>query len=190
MRDSHRLRLANVDETGRGPETTVNSHSPLTFQRHHREIPGRRGSQARASVGSLQGSEISCYCLKHSPMNAIHILCGRFGKYRRLCKVKVARSCWTLCDPMNYTVHGIVQARILEWIAFPFSRESSQPGIKPRSLTLQADSLSAEPQRKPNNTGVGSLSLLQWIFPTQELSQGLLHCRRILYQLRQKTLEH
>ena len=123
-------------------------------------------------------------------MNAIHILCGRFGKYRRLCKVKVARSCWTLCDPMNYIVHGIVQARILEWIAFPFSRESSQPGIKPRSLTLQADSLSAEPQRKPNNTGVGSLSLLQWIFPTQELSQGLLHCRRILYQLRQKTLEH
>ena len=31
------------------------------------------------------------------------------------------------CDPMDYTVHGILQARILEWVAFPFSRESSQP---------------------------------------------------------------
>ena len=45
------------------------------------------------------------------------------------------------------------------------------------------DSLPAEPQGKPKNTGVGSLSLLQGIFPTQELNQGLLHCRRILYQL-------
>ena len=43
------------------------------------------------------------------------------------------------------------------------------PGIKPGSPTLQADSLPAEPQGKPKNTGVGSLSLLQRIFPTQEL---------------------
>ena len=42
-------------------------------------------------------------------------------------KMKVAQSCPTLCDPMNYTVHGILQARILEWIAVPFSRGSSQP---------------------------------------------------------------
>ena len=42
-------------------------------------------------------------------------------------KVKVAQSCLTLCDPMDYTVHGILQTRILEWVAFPFSRESSQP---------------------------------------------------------------
>ena len=95
----------------------------------------------------------------------------------------------TLCNPMDYTVHGILQARILEWVAFPFSRGSSQPrdlpnpGIKPRSPTLQADSLPAEPQGKPRNTGVGSLSLLQQIFLTQESNQGLLHCRQILYQL-------
>ncbi|XP_061292259.1 uncharacterized protein LOC133259147 [Bos javanicus] len=57
-------------------------------------------------------------------------------------EVKVAQSCLTLCVPMDYTVHGILQARI-----------------------------------------VGSLSLLQWIFPTQELNQGLLYCRWILYQL-------
>ena len=42
-------------------------------------------------------------------------------------KVKVTQLCPTLCDPMDYTVHGIVQARILEWVAFPFSRGSSQP---------------------------------------------------------------
>ena len=42
-------------------------------------------------------------------------------------KVKVAQSCLTLCDPMNYTVLGILQARILEWAAYPFSRGSSLP---------------------------------------------------------------
>ena len=42
-------------------------------------------------------------------------------------EVKVAQSCLTLCNPMDYTVHGILQIRILEWVAFPFSRESSQP---------------------------------------------------------------
>ena len=42
-------------------------------------------------------------------------------------KVKVAQSCPTLCDPKDYTVHGIHQPRILEWVAFPFSRGSSQP---------------------------------------------------------------
>ena len=41
-------------------------------------------------------------------------------------KVKVAQLCPTLCKPLDYTVHGILQARILEWAAFPFSRGSSQ----------------------------------------------------------------
>ena len=80
------------------------------------------------------------------------------------------------------TIHGILQARILEWVAFPFSRESSQ-GIEPRSPALQVDSLPAEPQGKSKKTGVGSLPLLQRIFLTQELNWGLLHCRQILYQL-------
>ena len=42
-------------------------------------------------------------------------------------KLKVAQSCPTLCDLMDYTVHGILQARILEWVAAHFSRGSSQP---------------------------------------------------------------
>ena len=99
------------------------------------------------------------------------------------CPVRVAQSCPTLCNPMEYTVHGILQARILEWVAFPFSRGLPNPGIKPRSHALQVDSLPAKPQGKPKKTGVGSLSLLQGIFPTQEPNQGLLHCRQILYQL-------
>ena len=42
---------------------------------------------------------------------------------------KVTQSCPTLCDPMDYTVHGILQVKILEWVAFPFSRGSSQPRV-------------------------------------------------------------
>ena len=64
-------------------------------------------------------------------------------------KVNIAQSHLTLCDPMHYTVHGILQARILEWVVFPFSRRSSNPGIEPRSPALQAGSLPAEPQGKP-----------------------------------------
>ena len=47
--------------------------------------------------------------------------------YMNKVKVKIAQSCLTLCDPLGYTVHGILQAGILEWVAFPFSRGSSQP---------------------------------------------------------------
>ena len=98
-------------------------------------------------------------------------------------KVKVTQLYPTFCNPMDYTVYGILQARILEWAAVPFSRDLLNPGTEPRSPTLQADSLPTEPPGKPKNTGVGSLSILQWIFPTQESNQGLLHCRQILYQL-------
>ena len=85
--------------------------------------------------------------------------------------------------PMDYTVHGILQARILEWVAFPFSKGSSQPGIEPRSSTLQADSLPAKAEGKPKNIGVGRLSLLQWIFLTREWNRVHLHYKQILYQL-------
>ena len=97
-------------------------------------------------------------------------------------KVKVAQSCPPVYDPMGCTVHGILQAGILEWVAFPFSRDLPNPGIESRSA-LQAGSLPAEPQGKPRSNGVGSLSLLQQIFLAQESNQGLLHCKWILYQL-------
>ena len=66
-------------------------------------------------------------------------------------KVKVAQSCLTLCDPMDYTVRGILQARILEWVAFPFSRGSSQPG----SPALWVDSLQLNHK--------GSQRILEWV---------------------------
>ena len=99
--------------------------------------------------------------------------------------MKITQSCPTLCDATDYTVHGILQARVLEWVAFPFSRGSSQPEIEPRSPALQEDSLPAEAQGKPKNTGVGCPFLLQGIFPTQGSNPGLPHCR-ILYQLSHK----
>ena len=97
-------------------------------------------------------------------------------------KVKVTQLCPTLWDPMDYTVHGILQARILEWVAYHFSRGSSQPRDRTQ-VSCIVGSLPAEPQGKPKNTGVGSLSLLHQIFLTQELNQDLLDCRWILYQL-------
>ena len=63
--------------------------------------------------------------------------------------MKVAQSCQTLCDPMDYTVHGILQARILEWVASPSPGDLPNPGIEPRSPALQADSLPDEPPGKP-----------------------------------------
>ena len=98
--------------------------------------------------------------------------------------MKAAQLLLTLFDPMDYIAHEILQARILEWIAIPFSRAGDlpNPGIEPRSPALQVDSLLAEPPGKPKNTGVGSLFLLQCIFPTEESKRGLLHCMWILYQ--------
>ena len=63
-------------------------------------------------------------------------------------KVKVAQLYLTLCDTMDYEVHGILQARILEWVAFPSPGDLPNSGIELRSPALQVDSLSAEPQGK------------------------------------------
>ena len=54
----------------------------------------------------------------------------------------------------SWWLHGILQARILEWVAFPFSSDLPNPGIELRSPILWADSLPAEPPGKPRNTGV------------------------------------
>ena len=98
--------------------------------------------------------------------------------------MKVAQLCLTLCDLMDYTVHGILQARILEWVASSLLQEICQPRdqtqISPHCGQIL---LPAEPPGKPKNTGVGSLSLLQRIFLTQESNQGFLHGRQTLHQL-------
>ena len=90
--------------------------------------------------------------------------------------------------------HGLQPARLLCLRGFsrqeywsglpcPSPRDLPDPGIKPRSPALRADSLPSEPPEKPKSTGVDSLSLLWGIFPTQGSNWGLLHCRQILYQL-------
>ena len=53
------------------------------------------------------------------------------------------------CSLPGSSVHGILQARILEWVAISFSRDLPNPGIEPRSLALQADALPSEPPGKP-----------------------------------------
>ena len=84
-----------------------------------------------------------------------------------------------------WTIQSMEFSRPEYWSGLPFPSPGDllNPGIKPRSPTLQADSLPSEPPGKPKNTGAGSLSLLQQIFSTQESNRGLLHYRRILYQL-------
>ena len=75
-------------------------------------------------------------------------------------RVKVAQSCLTLCDPMDcgppcFSINGILQARILEWVAISFSRGTSQHRTEPRSPALQADALLTELCRKSNVTALG-----------------------------------
>ena len=58
-------------------------------------------------------------------------------------KAKVAQSCPTLCDPMNYTARGSPQGRILEWVAFPLSGDLPNQWMEPRSPAMQADSFTS-----------------------------------------------
>ena len=90
--------------------------------------------------------------------------------------------------------HGLQPARLLcpwgfsrqeNWsrLPCPLSGDLPNPGIEPQSPTFHVNSLLTESLGKSKNTGVGSLSILQGIIPTQELNRGLLHWRQILYQL-------
>ena len=119
--------------------------------------------------------------------------------------LKVAQSCPTLCNPMD-CIHGILQARILEWVTFPFSQFpsdglrdtalllSTYPCVSAKSLQLcltLCDLHGLQPTRllcswdsSNKNTGVGYHALLHGIFLTQGSNLcllQLLHCRQILY---------
>ena len=103
--------------------------------------------------------ESSSHCLQPATLNIV------FSSHRcnpqplgcceseRKVKGSVAQSCPTLCDPRDWSppgssVHGILQARILQWVATPSSRESSQPRDQTRSFALQVDSLPSKPPGK------------------------------------------
>ena len=98
-------------------------------------------------------------------------------------KVKVTQCVWLFAAPWTIQSMEFSRPEYLSGWLFSTPGDLPNPGIKPRSAALQVDYLPAEPPGKPKNTGVGSLSLLQRIFPTQEPNQGLLHCRQILHQL-------
>ena len=89
---------------------------------------------------------------------------------------KVAQLCPTLCNPMDYRIHGSLQARILEWVAFPFSRGSSQPRDWTQVSCIAGRFFTSWATRDAYPFSSGS-------FLTQESNQGPLRCRRILYQL-------
>ena len=85
-------------------------------------------------------------------------------KYVCVC-AKLLQSCLTLGDPMDCklpgsSVHGILQARILAWVAISFSRDLFNPGIKPGSPALQADSSTTEPPGKPHPPSMSDHSFL------------------------------
>ena len=101
-------------------------------------------------------------------------------------------SCLVMSDSLQ--PHGLQPARFLcprefsrqeflSGLPCPPPGDLPNPGIKPRFPVLQADFFPSEPLGKSKNTGVGSLSLLHRIFPTQESNRGLLPRRWILYQL-------
>ena len=81
-------------------------------------------------------------------------------------KVKVTQLCPTLCNPMDYTVHGILQARILEWVAFPFPMGSSQPKDQTQVSHIASRFLTSWAAREAlllwytTSLGIGDYSLL------------------------------
>ena len=128
------------------------------------------------------------------PPNLILEACCRTPDLRFA--VLVAQSCLDSLRLMDWSLPGfsgcgILQARILEWVAFPFSRKSSWPRdwtwvshIAGRFLTIWGARKALFHWDSPGkNNGVGCHVLLRRIFPTQGLNPGLLHCRQILYQL-------
>ena len=88
------------------------------------------------------------------------------------------------CSPPGFSVHGDSPGKnIKNGLPCPPPGDFPNLGITPTSPALQVDSLPTEPPGKPKNTNVGSLSLPQVIFPTQESNRSLQHCQTILYQL-------
>ena len=117
------------------------------------------------------------------------LLCigGWEGIFALLCLV--AQLYPTLRDPMDpmptrlLCPWGFFKLEYWSGLPCPPLGDFPNPEIEPRFPTFQADSLPSEPLGKPMNTGVGSLPILQGIFLIQELKQGVLHCKQILYQL-------
>ena len=113
-----------------------------------------------------------CFLLGRKPMTNLESI----PAWKSLSRVRLFVTPWTV-------VHGILQARILEWVAFPFSREPSQPRDRNQVPCIASGFFTNWTKREAQENWRGYLFLLQGIFPTQESNQGLLYYRQILYQL-------
>ena len=122
---------------------------------HSNELPGLISFRMDwLDLLAVQGTLKSL--LQHHSSKASILWCSAFFtvQFSHPYSSKVAQSFPTICYPMDSSlpgssVHGILQARVLEWVAISFSRDLPNPGIEPRSPTLQADALLSEPAGKP-----------------------------------------
>ena len=125
----------------------------------------------------------------YSPLNSIVVALLQCTCAQSLSHVLFFATPWTIAHQATLSM-GILQARILGWVAMHSSRGSSKPSDQTQVSHVAGDSLLFEPPRKSKNTGKGSLSLLQGSFLTQESNQGLWHFRWILYQLSYQIYIH
>ena len=132
---------------------------------------------------------LSAYTLRYGSLSHWLVKAESQGWTQSCCCAVL--SCSVVSDSL--WPHGLQPARLLcPWgfsrqeywsgLPCPLPGDRPNPGMEPRSPALQVDFLPSEPPGKLKNTGVGSPSLLQRNFLTQESNRGLLHCRRILYQ--------
>ena len=125
----------------------------------------------------------TCISMAESLCSSLETVTTSFVNRLRAVLCSVAQSRPTLHDPMDCKPTRLLSpwgfSRQEYWSELPCPPPEDLPdlGLEPRSSTLQSDSLTSAPPGKPKKTGMGSLSLLQGIFLTQELNRGLLQCR-------------
>ena len=147
------------------PEKPISAPDPrplsTDIQTQARSFPGRRPGPACTQVSTSLCTQNMVSC-QYSPCRKQAVL-SKHNQRRQAWKFKVfiLQICLTVCDRMDCSpsassVHGILQARILDSVAIPFSRGSSQFRDEPNSLALHADSLPSKPPGKiPDKTEFG-----------------------------------
>ena len=125
----------------------------------HGDSPGKNtGVGCHALLQGIlltQGSHLHFLCLLHWQVGSLPLAPPCMYVRTYVCESEVAQSCPTLCNPMDcslpgFSVHGIFQAGILEWVAIPSLGDLPDPEIEPGSPTLQADTLLSQPPGKPH----------------------------------------
>ena len=124
------------------PDEELDPNQPISWERGITEGSARQpgNSIAVLCAGSMWSLSLDCE----------DKTCDKESKER----VLIPQSCPTLCDPMDCSlpgssVHRILQARILDWVAIPFFRESSHPRFRTQVFCIAGDSLLSKPPRKP-----------------------------------------